>query len=669
MNKGGGDTVALSIKKQYTDNPFIDTLLYCVKVLAYGCILKDEIKANAGETMDSLKNAERYIYAMENGAEYEMYDYSEEMILSVISPADIMQLNKYVKDKNSIPDKYRAKLVQISRQNVIDTYIEQNDYYRTICGLPKYGDRGIPFAPYKYLLPKGEYVEEAYVHEMGADGAKMLELYGIMDVIKADYPEAEYLNYMFAGISVYKARKCIDKQILYMPTSGNLSIDDLFYNKFELVRTYVRRRVDSKAMEYGSENYQGFLSSFIFFLTILDMVVEVQDHIIKKDILDARCIEYIFDMYGVPYYKSIPLKYQITMCKNINALIQYKSSPQDMFNFINYFGANSIEIYKYYLLRDRNTDTWGNYIYNMKTKTESIPNQDSVIHIESSVTDSSKVVPFPFDYYLNKGNVMVVWAGPVDERVRLIEDVDYEIYNYDLIRILNSKYANKQISYEFFYDADTVKSDFIADTKNGVIHTTQVVAPNKNLKNPIKLNLPYEKYLYDGNAILVSIGGEILDDAAYTVNTSNNTLSINTTDYKITNKVIYISYFYGPTITTRYKKTVVTSSDNGTNTFKVPEPFTNYILNGNGYFVTMGSTFISEERYEYNESTRSIKFIDDSTLNKNRTITFHFIYSIKSIYSTLNITSNSQTIKASEYYQYIFIIYIPPQVWWYILCC
>ena len=650
--------MALKIKKQTTDNPFIDSLLYCVKILSYGSILKDDRAANEQEQLDSLHQAELYIYAMENGADFQMYDYDEAMIASVITPAYIMYLPLFVKNKNAIPEQFRDQLVKLARQKVIDNYVEKNNYYRMLAGLPDYGDKGIPFGPYSYLLPNGETVNVSYVHELGPDGAKMLELYGILDAIKMDYPKAKYLDYMYADISIYKARKSVDKQILYMPSSGNKDIDDLFKRKYELVRTYVARRVDSKAMEYESSNYQGFLCAFIFFLTILDMVVEVQDHIIKKDILDARCIQYIFDMYGVPYYRTIPLKYQIMMCKNINALVQYKSSPQDMFNFINYFGADSIEIYKYYLLRDRNTDVWGNYVYNVTEKTESIPNNGTVIHTprtkDYKPTDK---IPFPFEYYLNKGNIMVVWATWKDGTTTRLKEGEYNVVNYDDIEVKN-KDNLVSLRYEFFYDSETKDTKFNPDTTNGIHYNTQILAPNSVRENPISLSLPYARYLYDGNKFIVSIGGLILDETAYTVDMTNNTITIDKR-YELKDKVINIVYFWGPTIKTSYIKINAVATSNNQMTFNVPEPFDNYCRNNNSFFITFKGTFISYDgRYYYDRDTNTITFYKnwDPKIKVGEWITFHFIYSLKSIYTKLSLSTLNQTIKATQDYQYNFKI-------------
>ena len=120
--------VSLKIKKTYLDNPFTDSLLFYIKTLAYGCIIKSEVDATAGETMDSIRNAELYIYAMENGADFNMYTYTEQMLVSVLSPGDLVHLNLYLKHKSAIPEIYRPILVKKARKEVIDNYVEMNNY-------------------------------------------------------------------------------------------------------------------------------------------------------------------------------------------------------------------------------------------------------------------------------------------------------------------------------------------------------------------------------------------------------------------------------------------------------------------------------------------------------------------------------------------------------------
>ena len=61
-------------------------------------------------------------------------------------------------------------------------------------------------------------------------------------------------------------------------------------------------------------------------------------------------------------------------------------------------------------------------------------------------------------YFLQKGNVMFVKIGDYI----LKEGTDFVIFNYNKIRINSSLMTNSDdiITYEFYYDKDTVNEDF-----------------------------------------------------------------------------------------------------------------------------------------------------------------------------------------------------------------
>ena len=86
---------------------------------------------------------------------------------------------------------------------------------------------------------------------------------------------------------------------------------------------------------------------------MIDIISEVQEFIARRDIFDDRSIRYLFESYGIPYYPEIPRVYQIAMVKNINTLLKWKASTKNMIDICSLFGFDEIEIFRYYLLRDR----------------------------------------------------------------------------------------------------------------------------------------------------------------------------------------------------------------------------------------------------------------------------------------------------------------------------
>jgi hypothetical protein len=281
-----------------TDNPFIDILMYNLKILLFNCIVKDEDAANKAETKASLNESEIYMSCIENTASLGIFPEIPEQFMRDVgmSDRDIQIYKNFGNDYMFIPEDdgfttYRKDLLNLMRPYYIRNYEEKNEYYRKICGLPPLGDWGIPMRDYDYLIPSHFYYSGEFVHEIGASACAELESLGILDIIKADYPDAEYLNYVTAGISIYDARKKLDFQLLFTPKEG---LDSMVVEEFETVynsrREYLLKAVYSDAMGIESEYYHKVMTVYLLLMVMMDILSEVQSHIIKLDILDRRCI-------------------------------------------------------------------------------------------------------------------------------------------------------------------------------------------------------------------------------------------------------------------------------------------------------------------------------------------------------------------------------------------
>jgi hypothetical protein len=355
-------------------------------------------------------------------------------------------------------------------------------------------------------------------------------------------------------------------------------------------------------------------------------------------------------MYGIPYYHSIPLKYQTTMCKNINSLVKYKSCKQGMLNLISLFGMDDIQIFKYFILRDRNTDAWGDFIYNTTTNVSSKEN-DIIIHKQETATISTNTIPFPFAYFLEKGNVMFVRL----DGYRLVEGTDYQIYNGNFIEFLNGIDSGKStITYDFYYDKTTITTDYLIDTENGVNILTTTIT-NTDDSNTFTITPPYPEYFIDGNNMIVSVGGVFIDSTAYTFNITNNQLIIDDT-YVTEERIATIIFLYGKGLSTKFKKYNVAATTNNQTVFTIPEPFINYVTSGNSFFVTIGSTYIDSRRYTISGNTFALT---DTSISLGRQLSFYFIYAQSSIYAPITLTKSVQTITATKNYQYEFDLKLP----------
>lgn len=454
---------SIEISKTYSNNPFVDYLLYYTKLLSFGSVIKNEEEAMKNETKESILAGDILISCFENTAVFELFDYDESLLKSA-GITGSYHLSKCMEDKTYIPDlhdmielkpalddetgeeiggyfdkvKYkfgeyfkvetigggitfrnykvkklddgrivgiyalRDELTEKGKQSYIENYNELNNYYRMLAGLPKIGDYGIPIMDYEYIPVAASTIEEfinndnvTYVHELSPAQIEYLESKGIMDRIRADYPNADYLDYIadafvdydesedntiYRAKKIYKARKAYNFQLLYAPTvDDDYVVTSKFKSKYEENRLFVMSTFYNDIFKETSDYYDNFIGMMIMIMTITDILSEVHQDIIKTDLLDKRCIQYIFEMYGMPYYNTIPLRYQYRMCKNINQLIRFKSCSQGMINLIDLFGAPNIEVFRYFILRDRKVDKWGDIIFN-ELESKSSKLNDTVFH-------------------------------------------------------------------------------------------------------------------------------------------------------------------------------------------------------------------------------------------------------------------------------------------------
>ena len=263
---------------------------------------------------------------------------------------------------------------------------------------------------------------ELPVHMMNNQDLTILYSHGIIDELIEQHPDKTYLKFMSDNaIDVYKARKAMAFQILYIPTVSNNELMDRWNTKYEQNRMYTLKTYYSEAYKLYSDYYNNFIMIFIILQTMLDIISEVQEFIARREIFDDRSIRYLFESYGIPYYPEIPRKYQLAMVKNINTLLKWKASTKNMIDICSLFGFDEVEIFRYYLLRDRRVKLDGD---------NDAKNDNYQFHYKTIVDENGeeKVVPDNDKNYELKF-VRVPIDEPADDYLK--NEINYE--DYDII--------------------------------------------------------------------------------------------------------------------------------------------------------------------------------------------------------------------------------------------
>lgn len=302
--------------------------------------------------------------------------------------------------------KKKTAILDYCKTWYINHYYEYNDYYRMLNGKPEFFDQDtlkssdfedytlikksvselknyisdvelsalganlnnadsfISISPYWIYLDMSKYGSQITelsetdnyskpLHYMSNDQINNLDALGILDDIKSTYTGSHYKYLNFLGsksIDIYTARTTKDFGILYMP-STNLNVKDRFTELYEINREIYYRKLYQIAYSYSSDYYDEIIIIMILCETVADMIVDVPEWYIKRDIFDLRSVQYFLEANGIKFFKDIPIKYQIRIVKNMNTLIRYKSTTKNINDILDIFAVDGVYIYKYYLYK------------------------------------------------------------------------------------------------------------------------------------------------------------------------------------------------------------------------------------------------------------------------------------------------------------------------------
>ena len=462
------------VSKIYTENPYVDEMVYYTKIIAMGTVLKMQQQADNCETLESLKRAGIYISAIEGTATLELFPSISVTALKSAGITDPITVALCIKDRNNIPLNKRATVVKALSSEYIENYEELNTYYRMLHGLPPIGkeDYITDWEP-----PEGSNIDISKpVHEMSNVEAVLLERYGVLDKLMEEDPtNRQYMRYLGKKkIDYYFARKANRFDPLYIPTIDSEAIEKMYRDKLNDNKFYVLRTVYSEAYKYDSDYYDNFIAVFIVLITMIDIISRVQEFVARKEIFDIRSVQYIFKSYGVPFFEKIPLKYQINMVKNLHTLLKYKSTSKCMVDICSLFGFSNIKIFKYYLLKDRNIDlSTGEYLEDENNDPEK---EYTLKFLKLPLEDD-------LDDYIKSGTNYVdydeitesdpKWDGGLDHE-QVIRDILKEEFNF-----IRTKYISIDTVYE------------IAKTSAQQSYFFNLLFDNVELENLITVQIPY----------------------------------------------------------------------------------------------------------------------------------------------------------------------------------
>lgn len=477
--------------KVFTENPLLDEIVYNARQLATGVVLKDEDKANNAETVESIHMGDILIAINRGNAKFSNFKYDQEFLRRYYVSED--EVRKYAMDNSLIPESDRKALLTMAVNSFTENYVEYNNYYRMLHGLPNYDETGVwegLWIDTKYIdelsatsmdhisnMYREEYEYDEYgnkyvvsdyqpIHELGIVTKNILYDNGTCEqIINAstylagwELTQDDVMYVMHLGdraVDYYDARAAEKFALLFCPSCDSEEVKRRFKDLFEANRLYMLYTIYSDAYKLRSDYYDNFMMIFLIIQTIIDMIVELPEYIIRRDIFDTRTCKYIFEANGVKYFKDIPLKYQISLVKNLNKLIKFKSTDKCIVDIISIFGTENIEVFKYYIMKDHNAilekpagqkDSDVYYLDNTKEITD--VTGDTYTRQDNDTNYDLKFIKVPllekYDDYIRTDSNIYEYDAVVDGDNYWIGDQDYQTVKSDIkdldFTILRSKY-------------------------------------------------------------------------------------------------------------------------------------------------------------------------------------------------------------------------------------
>ena len=333
--------------------------------------IKYKYRADELETMESKEKADRYICAL-NGVDtfYQYADYSTEEYMKA-GITDENAIKYYKANRYEVPSEFQPKLLVLRRERELNEYVETNNYYRMLIGLPDLEDKDYIYVP-KNLCEEFNIPEDMPVHEIADKLGKyyitLLNSVGFFDDIIAKYPEKEYLKHVGKNkITLSYARNAKNFAILSVDQEG---IMESTYREF--IRSYEKARIYFMSTIYTYElrgvipYYENLIALCIFIMAIQQVSVRSIKNATEREFYDEYMVKLLYETYGLPYFSKVDEDTQKQICQNLNLLIQNKATNKVILDIASILGFSDISIYQYYLIKEQNFDDKGRPIIKKK---------------------------------------------------------------------------------------------------------------------------------------------------------------------------------------------------------------------------------------------------------------------------------------------------------------
>lgn len=328
--------------------------------------------AEKNETLETKQKADEYLIALQKKDTFLSYnDYTETEYENVgITDYSIIR-DGLAGMVRSIPEKYRESLLLLRRDRVLNSFEEENNYYRELNGYPNIEDKD-----YFYITKDmaDEYgidntipihkIQDYYNNIHTGDGdyyISLVEGSGYLDTLINANSDKVYLKYIGSNrISIMDARYAKNFQVIQLKHGSiKFVVYDQFMQVYEQCREYFVKTTFVSTFRSFIDYYDNFIAMCIMIMTIQQLIMKQISLGVQRAFFDIFAIKALYQAYNIPYNLCLDEETQNDIMQNLNLLVQNKATNKVVYDIASILGFSNINVYKYYLSKERKFDIYG----------------------------------------------------------------------------------------------------------------------------------------------------------------------------------------------------------------------------------------------------------------------------------------------------------------------
>ena len=332
------------------DVNIINSKLQTLTRLMNNIVVKQDKRAMDYETEEIYLKYEKYKFAIEELDVIDDYDNTWDLqtLIYLFPQVSVGILEDVANVVKTLRQLYNEKIlteedIEVAlddrRKWRIDTYVEENDYYRMLIGLPP-----INTDPKDYVYVfEGD--KRKPVHEITPLEYYRLKRNGMMEVLISDNPDKEYIFYIGKDINLFDAREAEQFQVLWVAESTESSIYREMFNRERrtFLVTYHNDHL-TRTSDYNEafELVQLKLRACIYY------EIQMYSPTLDKTTFSKEESETLFKEFGLSFPKNMPSTYRDAISFVLSYMVMFKGTNYAV-DFIANKVFSGLQLYKYFI--------------------------------------------------------------------------------------------------------------------------------------------------------------------------------------------------------------------------------------------------------------------------------------------------------------------------------